>query len=130
MTDQTMVGLEPEVSRLFELLDAMDMRGLGALFTDDAQEVDEITRGWTRGRADLDASLARLQGTVTDVRSRYRDLHTTTWGEVGVATFVLDQTYKMNGEQQSLSAPTSIVFRRQGGGWKVALLHSVPIPEQ
>lgn len=130
MTDQTMVSLESEVGRVLELLDAMDIRGLGALLTDDAQGVDEITRGWTRGRADLDAYLARLQETVSDVRSRSRDLQTTTWGDVGVATFVLDQTYEMNGERQSLSAPTSMVFRRQGGDWKVALLHSVPIPEE
>ncbi|MGH3599248.1 MAG: nuclear transport factor 2 family protein [Pseudonocardiaceae bacterium] len=128
MTDQLMAELEPEVKRVLELLDAMNVRGLSALFTDDAQGVDEISRGWTRGRAALDAYFARLEGTVTDVRSQLSDLHTTTWDEVGLATFVLDQTYTMNGQEQSLSAPTSIVFRRQDDAWKVALVHSVPIP--
>lgn len=130
MADQTVVGLESVVKRAFELLDAMDLRGLGSMFTDDAQGVDEISGRWTRGRAALEAHLALLEGSVTDVRSQLSDLHTTTWGEVGVATFVLDQTYQMNGQRQSLSAPTSMVFRRQDDDWKVALLHSVPIPEQ
>jgi ketosteroid isomerase-like protein len=125
-----MVGLEPVVNRAFELLDGMDIRGLGALFTDDAQGVDEISGSWKRGRAALEAHLALLEESATDVRSELSDLHTTTWGEVGLATFVLDQTYKMNGERSSLSAPTTMVFRRQGDGWKIVLLHSVPIPEQ
>jgi ketosteroid isomerase-like protein len=130
VTDQTTVGLESQVKRAFELLDAMDLRGLGALFTDDTQGVDEISGSWERGRAALEAHLALLGETVTDVNSKLSDLHTTTWGEVGLATFVLDQTYQMNGERNSLSAPTTMVFRRQDDGWKVALLHSVPIPER
>ncbi|MGH8268488.1 MAG: YybH family protein [Steroidobacteraceae bacterium] len=128
MTDQLTVELGPEVKRVLELLDTMDVGGLAALFTEDAQAVDEISGGWTRGRAALDTYFERLEGTVTDVRSELSDLHTTTWGQVGLATFVLDQTYKMNGQEQSLSAPTSIVFRRQEDAWKVALVHSVPIP--
>lgn len=121
--------MEHEVRRILELLDAMDLRGLAAMFTDEAQGVDEISRGWTRGRAALDAYFAQLEESVTDVQSRFSDLHTTSWGKVGLATFVLDQTYKMNGQEQSLSAPTSIVFHHEDDGWKVALIHSVPIPE-
>jgi ketosteroid isomerase-like protein len=105
------------------------MSGLAAMFTDDAQGVDEISRGWTRGRAALEAYRARLEGTVTDVRSRLSDLHATTWADTGLVTFVLDQTYSMNGQEQRLSAPTSLLFHRQDDGWKVALIHSVPLPD-
>jgi ketosteroid isomerase-like protein len=52
------------------------------------------------------------------------------WGDVGLVTFVLDQTYTMDGQQQTISAPTSIVFVREDGDWKIALIHTVPIPEQ
>jgi hypothetical protein len=45
-------------------------------------------------------------------------------------TFVLDQTYTMDGQQQTISAPTSIVFVRQDSDWKIALIHTVPITEQ
>jgi hypothetical protein len=39
----------------------------------------------------------------------------------------LDQTYTANGEVQEISAPTSLIYRRQGETWKLALVHSVPI---
>ena len=129
MSEQTAAALEQETRHFLELLDSLDMSGLAAMFTDDAQGVDEISRGWTRGRAALEAYLAQLEGTVTDVRSRLTDFHATTWADIGLVTFVLDQTYSMNEQEQRLSAPTSLVFHRQEDGWKVALIHSVPIPD-
>ena len=129
MSEQTAAALEQETRHFLELLDSLDMSGLAAMFTDDAQGVDEISRGWRRGRAALEAYLAQLEGTVTDVRSRLTDFHATTWADIGLVTFVLDQTYNMNGQEQSLSAPTSLLFHRQDGGWKVALVHSVPISD-
>lgn len=129
MSEQTAAALERETRHLLERLDSLDMDGLAAMFTDDAQGVDEISRGWTRGRAALEAYLAHLQGTVTDVRSRLSDFQAITWADTGLVTFVLDQTYSMNGQEQRLSAPTSLVFHRQEDGWKVALIHSVPIPD-
>jgi len=129
MSEQTAAALEQETRHFLELLDSLDMSGLAAMFTDDAQGVDEISRGWTRGRAALEAYLAQLEGTVTDVRSRLTDFHATTWADIGLVTFVLDQTYSMNEQEQRLSAPTSLLFHRQDDGWKVALIHSVPIPD-
>lgn len=130
MSDQSAAELEQEVRHVLELLDAMDVRGLAELFTDDAQGVDEISGTWTRGRAALDAYFAQIETTVSDVRSQIEGLHTVTWGDVGLATFVLEQSYEIDGETQMLSAPTSMVFRRQDDGWKVAMVHSVPIPGQ
>jgi ketosteroid isomerase-like protein len=129
MVEQTMTALEQETRRLLELLDAMDVGGLAAMFTDDAQGVDEISGGWTRGSAALDAYLNQLQGAVSDVRSQISDLCCTQWGEVGLVTFVLDQTYNMHGQERRLAAPTSVLFRQQDGRWKVAMIHSVPIPD-
>jgi ketosteroid isomerase-like protein len=125
----TVTTLEREVHRLFELLDSMDIRGISAMLTDDAQGIDEISRRWMRGKAALDAYFAQLEGTVSEPNSQVRDLHATAWGEVGLVTFVLDQTYKMDGEEHRISAPTSIVFNRHDGGWKVAMIHTVPLGE-
>ena len=122
-------SLEQRVGRLLELLDAMDMDGLGAMVTDDVQSVDEITRGWTRGRAAVESHLAKLKGSVSEVHSRMSDAREAVWGDVGLVTFVLDQVYTMDGQQQSISAPTSILFRRESSDWKIALIHTVPIPE-
>ena len=124
------VSLQQRAERMLALLDSMDLDGLGAMLTDDAQSVDEITRGWTRGRAAIEAYMAQLKDTVSHVQSRLRDAQETVWGDVGLVTFVLDQTYTMEGEQHSISAPTSILFRLQDDDWKIALIHTVPIPEQ
>jgi ketosteroid isomerase-like protein len=130
MSAQAERALEHETRRLLEFLDEMDLESLAAMLTDDAQGVDEISRGWRRGRAALNDYLSELEGTVADVESQITDLHVTDWGDVGAVTFVLDQTYEIDGKRQSLSAPTSLVFRRQDDDWKVALIHSVPLPEQ
>jgi ketosteroid isomerase-like protein len=129
MSEQMAAALERETRHFLELLDSLDMSGLAAMFTDDAQGVDEISRGWTRGRAALEAYLAQLEGTVANVRSQLSDFHATTWGDTGLVTFVLDQTYSINEQVQRLSAPTSLLFLRQDDDWKVALIHSVPIPD-
>jgi ketosteroid isomerase-like protein len=105
------------------------MKSLAGMLTDDAQSVDEITCGWTRGRAAIEGYLSQLEESASDVRSQMSDVQETVWGDVGLVTFVLNQTYKMEDQEQSISAPTSIVFRRQNGDWKVALIHTVPIPE-
>lgn len=129
MPEQTGTSLEQRARQLLEFLDAMDLDALGALLADDAQSVDEITRGWTRGRAAIEDYLSQLKGTVSEVHSRMTDAQESVWGDVGLVTFVLDQTYTMDGKQQTVSAPTSILFRRQDGDWKIALIHTVPIPE-
>ena len=128
MPEQT-ASLEQRVGRLLEFLDAMDVDSLGTMVTDDVQSVDEITRGLTRGRAAVESYLSHLKGSVSDVHSRMSDAQEAVWGDVGLVTFVLDQTYTMDGQQQSISAPTSILFRREPGDWKIALIHTVPIAE-
>jgi hypothetical protein len=115
---------------MLEFLDSMDLDGLGAMLTDDAQSVDEISRGWMRGRAAIESYMSQLKGAVSDVQSRMSDAHETVWGDVGLVTFVLDQTYTMEGQRHAISAPTSLVFRHQDDDWKIALIHTVPIPEQ
>jgi hypothetical protein len=128
MAGQTATSLEPRVRQMLERLDALDLDSLGPMLTDDAQSVDEITRGWTRGRAAIGNYLAQLKDTVSDVHSQMSDIHEAVWGDVGLVTFVLDQTYQMDEQQQTISAPTSILLRREDDDWKIALIHTVPIP--
>lgn len=54
MSDQSTTALEQQARRVFELLDALDVDSIGAMLTDDAQGVDEISRGWMRGRGALE----------------------------------------------------------------------------
>ena len=128
MSEQTATSLEQEAHRVFELVDALDLDGLGAMLTDDVQGVDEISRRWMRSRAALEAYFAQLKDIVSDPRSQLSDLHATAWDELGLVTCVLDQTYKITDQHVRISAPTSMIFRHQDGSWKLALLHTVGIP--
>jgi hypothetical protein len=127
---QSDTSLEQTVGQLLERLDAMDLEGIGAMVDDEVQSVDEIARRWMRGRPAIDGYFSQLKASVSDVRSRMTDVQEDVWGDAGLVTFVLDQTYTLDGKHQSISAPTSIVFRRRGSDWKIALIHTVPLPEE
>jgi ketosteroid isomerase-like protein len=70
-----------------------------------------------------------MLGSVSDVKTELRDVHERTWGGAGVLTCWIEQTYTLDGKPGGVSAPTTVVFRREAGGWKLALFHSVPLPE-
>ena len=128
MAAQAETSLQQTVSRLLKRLDAMDLEALGGMVDDEVQGVDEIARRWMRGRPAIDGYFAQLKRTVSDVRSRMSDVHEDAGGDAGLGTFVLDQNYALDGQQQTISAPTSIVFRRRGSDWKIVLIHTVPLP--
>jgi hypothetical protein len=130
MAAQAETSLERTVSRLLERLDAMDLHGLSGMVDDEVQGVDEIARRWMRGRPAIEGYFSQLKDTVTDVRSRMSDVQEYAWDDAGLVTFVLDQTYTLDGQQQIISAPTSIVFRRRASDWKIVLIHTVPLPEE
>jgi len=101
-----------------------------ALLTDDIQGVDELSGGWRRGRASIHDYLESVVSAgISGLRSEIGDLTTTEWDDTAVVTCVLDQTYALAGDDQRIHAPTSILLRRTDGGWRCALLHSVPVAE-
>jgi len=123
-------GTLTELAReLFSDLDAERFDQLAERATDDVQGVDEISRRWLRGRAAMQTYLNGLRGNITGIHSELRDPTEAVWGDVGVLTATLEQTYSLSGRNETIVAPTSILFRREDGTWKFALLHSVPIPE-
>jgi ketosteroid isomerase-like protein len=119
------------VDALFGAFDALDTDALEALFGAEPQGVDELSGGWRRGREDLRRYLASLsEAGLSDVRSTLSDEHVTEWGDTALVTLVLDQTYTVDEEEQSVHAPTSIVLRREAGAWRVVLVHSVPVGDE
>ncbi len=50
--------------------------------------------------------------------------------DTSVYTCWTDQHYVLEGTAQQISAPTTLVFRRQSADWKLVLFHSVPLAEQ
>jgi ketosteroid isomerase-like protein len=130
MPEQPGTALTQRAQQLLGVLDSMELSEIGSMLSEDAQSVDEISRGWRRGRDSIAAYMTQLQDTVTDVHSQMSDTHEAVWGDVGLVTFVLEQSYTMDGQKRTLEAPTSVLFRREDGDWRIALIHTVPLPEQ
>jgi ketosteroid isomerase-like protein len=122
--------LESAARELFAALDRKDFGRIVQMSTDDVQGVDEISRGWLRGRSAMEKYLKSLGEQVSNIRSALNELKAVEVGDVGIVTLVLDQEYDMGGQHASIRAPTSLVFRREDGSWHVALLHSVPLAEE
>ena len=121
--------LERPVRDLFEALDRMDVESMEKTIAEDAQSVDEISRRWLRSKDEIAGYLRQLAGAVSDVHSELRDVHEQAWGDAGVVTCWLEQDYTMEGTGQHVSAPTTLVLRREDGDWRIALFHSVPLSE-
>src|SRR4051812_27394499 len=129
MAQETTTALEQQVRRIFELVDSMDTHAMAEMIADDGQGVDEISRGWMRGRDAIEQYFGQLENMVEGVSSRVTNLHTTEWGDTGVVTCVVNQTYTMGGQEQEVTAPTSITFRREDDDWKIVVFHSVPLQD-
>jgi len=114
----------------FAALDALDADRMSQMLTEDIQSVDEGSRRWLRGGGEVDDYLRELMPAVTDVATQLRDAEERIWGDTGVLTCWIDQDYTMNGTPQHISAPTTLILRRDGGAWKLVLWHSIPLPEQ
>ena len=115
-------------SGLFRALDARDEAALRALWSEDPQGTDEMTRGWLRGRPALEAYFADNLPRMEEIHSTIDDVAVRHWGDVEVETFVLHQHYVYDGTRYDIKAPTTMVWRREGEAWKLALVHSIPLP--
>lgn len=114
---------------MFDALGQQDPEKLLGHFSREPQGIDEISREWMRGREALETYLRGLLPQVRDVRSELKDVHEVVMGDIGVATFWLEQDYTLAGENHHISAPSSAVLRREDGQWKVVIFHSIPLPE-
>jgi uncharacterized protein (TIGR02246 family) len=122
--------LEDETRELLSALDALDSDRMLMFSTQDAQGVDEISRRWVRGRDQLAAYLSHLTGTISQIRTDLRDVEEWVLGDVGILTCGIDQRYWIEGTAHRVSAPTTLVYRREDDRWRLAVFHSIPLPEQ
>jgi len=121
--------LEKKVREFLRLLDVKDFDAMGRATTEDVQGVDELSRRWMRGRGGLQDYFKQVGPQLSDIHSTLSDMRETVWGDAGVVTCWLEQDYTYQGKKQHVSAPTTAVLRRTGSDWKLALFHSIPLPE-
>ncbi|HEY8825587.1 MAG TPA: DUF4440 domain-containing protein [Candidatus Limnocylindria bacterium] len=119
--------LEKRVREVMRRIDAKDWDGLSQMATEDMRGVDEVSRKWTLGKKAIIDGLR--EAPIEDIRSELRDITEVTWGDTGLVTCWIEQDYRFGGKPVHLSAPTTFLFRRMGSDWRVALFHSVPMPE-
>jgi ketosteroid isomerase-like protein len=121
--------LEKNVREFLRLIDAKDFDEMARMASDDVQGVDELSRRWMRGRGALQDYFKQFGPQLSDIHSTLSDMRETVWGDAGIVTCWLEQDYTYQGKKQHVSAPTTAVLRRSGSDWKLALFHSVPLPE-
>jgi hypothetical protein len=111
----------------FAALDGLDAGAMGACCSDGVALVDEISRCWLRGRAEVEAYLLQTLAATETVQSQLADIHCEQQGATAWITGWLQQTYSFDDKQQTITAPTTAVLQLEGGEWKLVLLHALPL---
>jgi len=122
------VELETITRQMLSALDRNDAEGFIRNSASDVQAVDEISRRWLRGVGEVSDYLRSVVKQIEGVRSTINNVREVIWGEAGVLTCWLEQDYTLEGTKQHVSAPTTVVFRRDNGAWKMVLFESIPLP--
>jgi ketosteroid isomerase-like protein len=120
--------IEALAREMMAAFDRQEYARMKDFFTDDAQGVDEVSRKWMRGSADMDAYFTQFGAMMSAISSEMSDVHEQVLGVAGVFTCWMEQDYTMQGEAQHFSGPMTMVMRREAGGWKICLVHAVPMP--
>jgi ketosteroid isomerase-like protein len=120
--------LEALTRQMLSGLDRNDAEPFIRNSADDVQAVDEISRRWLRGIEEAGEYLRSVVKQVEGVRSTINNVREVIWGEAGILTCWLEQDYTLEGTRRHVSAPTTVVFRRNNGTWKMVLLESIPLP--
>jgi ketosteroid isomerase-like protein len=115
------------VSTFFAAVDRLDAEGVVGFMAEDAAAVDEVTKGWARGRAAIAAVWMPVLESMTSVSSQVDELVVHELGVSVMVTCRLRQTYRIDGVETRIDAPTTFVLRRGIEGWQIVLFHSVPV---
>lgn len=116
------------VERLFLALDRNDPEAILVEMGPDVAMVDEISRSWLRGIEAVATQIRAVVPATTGLSSTVKDLHLRPLGpEAVMVTGWLDQSYTLDGQPQTISAPLSACLESQGGTWRVVSLHAIPL---
>lgn len=115
---------EQRVHQFWALFDAKDYQALLAIMTDDAMETDDFAKVWLRGRAAIRENFARIGKRFDESHTRVRDVQVTETPEIAVATCVVNYQLLWDGSPFTADAPTTMIFVREPGTWRLRLLHT------
>jgi ketosteroid isomerase-like protein len=118
------------ITRIYDAFDKLDVAGANARISSDPQGIDEIARRWLRSREEINDYMSGLVTQLKDVHTELKDVTVKEWGDTGLVTCWVEQDYTLGEERTHVSAPTTVVLRREDDDWKIALIHSIPLPDQ
>ena len=122
-----MASLEGTLRVLFKAVDRKDFSVVLKMTDKNAEAIDEITKKWIRGKPAFKRYVSRLGPEISDIKSRIRALHTRQVGNMGIATFMLQQSYMLSGKRYDLNLASSFVFIKRGTDWRMTLFHQTPL---
>ena len=125
------MNLDPKsvILAAFKAVDNADAEALLDMMADDITQIDEISKKWSRGKAEVAAVVRPMFDLVKSIKSSISDVHVQTSNDIAIVTFMLDQSYVFEGQQVAIVAPTSCVLRQEKGVWKFVLIHTMPFAD-
>ncbi len=125
------MSLDPKsvILEAFKAVDNADAEALLDMMADDITQIDEISKKWSRGKAEVAAVVRPMFDLVKSIKSSISDVHVQTSNDIAIVTFMLDQSYVFEGQQVAIVAPTSCVLRQEKGVWKFVLIHTMPFAD-
>ncbi len=125
------MSLDPKsvILAAFKAVDNADAEALLDMMADDITQIDEISKKWSRGKAEVAAIVRPMFDLVKSIKSSISDVHVQTSNDIAIVTFMLDQSYVFEGQQVAIVAPTSCVLRQEKGVWKFVLIHTMPFAD-
>jgi uncharacterized protein (TIGR02246 family) len=112
------------VNALFRSIDARDAAAVAELLTDDAAMADEMSKGWVRGKAQIQEFVGTTFAAVETITSAVSDVVIRESADHATVTLMLTQSYVLDGKQGSIVAPTSLMLERGDGNWLISVMQS------
>ena len=116
--------LERLLREFWAHFDAKDYEALSAMMTEDALETDDLAQGWLRGQAAIGEHFARMGERYEDSHTALEDVTVTETSANAVVTCVVVYQLRWDSQPGSWRWPTTMIFVREAGAWKIALLHT------
>jgi uncharacterized protein (TIGR02246 family) len=117
------------VNALFRSIDARDAAAVAELLTDDAAMADEMSKGWVRGKAQIQQFVRNTFAAVESITSAVSDVVIRESADHATVTLMLTQSYVLGGQQGAIVAPTSLMLERGDGDWLISVMQSSPLAD-
>ena len=126
---QIAVAVNGIVNALFRSIDAGDAAAVAELLTDDAAMADETSKGWVRGKEQIQEFVGTTFAAVESITSALSDVVIRESADHATVTLMLTQSYVLDGQPGSIVAPTSLLLERSDGNWLISVMQSSPLAE-